>query len=367
MFYITMVSEALLYLCFALLIGTYILRVVPQDLKPRVDVPVNLLLASAAGIALFSFIPLLNSILFLADTNGMLSAVEVVLLTFHTGQTWMVMFFISIFLALYIAFSEGRGHGGYSWGGLALVFLLASTMSWASHASSISDSWGFTIHALHFLAVIIWVGILAVVSFFSKNYTNWLPFLGWFQNIALQCLALILLSGILLVSIVGSWSGYSDSWSSGYGQSLLIKHLLIIPLLGYACINGIWMKKRLRKNYKFDPRPWTKMEFLIILLIFAATGAMNQQSPPANLANIIEREGASPLFSFFAGSPSVPFAGVALSINGVSIIFAMLSIVFLFISMGAFHKKLPPLFSFGMALLVAICAYLALMQSVTVL
>ena len=42
---------------------------------------------------------------------------------------------------------------------------------------------------------------------------------------------------------------YPNSWMLPYGQALLIKHLLIIPLLVYAVINSILMKKKLDKGY----------------------------------------------------------------------------------------------------------------------
>ena len=112
---------------------------------------------------------------------------------------------------------------------------------------------------------------------------------------------------------------YPDTWMVSYGQSLLIKHLFIIPLIAYAFINGILMKKRLLKKETFDPRPWARIEFFILLLIFAATGAMSQQSPPHNMFETLSSEGFSSLFILF--HDEVVYSDIAVqlvfSIDGV--------------------------------------------------
>ena len=50
------------------------------------------------------------------------------------------------------------------------------------------------------------------------------------------------------MTLVVDLKDYPDSWMIPYGQALLIKHLLIIPLLVYVLINSILMKKKLKKD-----------------------------------------------------------------------------------------------------------------------
>ncbi|MFC4023776.1 copper resistance D family protein [Oceanobacillus longus] len=367
MFFLSIISETLLYICFALLIATYIFSLVPNNRKPNLIVPTNVLLFAIAGIALSSFMPVLQLVLYLYEDYGLGSAFESVLLTFKVGNAWVYTFILSIILGLFITLTDGRKHKAYSLAGLTIVFLLVIGVALSSHASSISPIAGFAIHMMHFLAVTVWVGLLFVVSWFSKNTANWMNFLKWFHVTALSCFILTIISGLLLMNVTNEWNSYTDAWMVSYGQSLLIKHLLIIPLIGYALINGILLKKRLKQQSDFDPRPWTKIEFLVVLLIFAVTGAMSQQSPPTNLESLISYEGISSLFTLFYNGPVHPELGVELMWNGSSILFGVLAIIFLGISIASFSEKMSPAFSFIMSLFVVICGYLAFMQSVQVI
>ena len=45
------------------------------------------------------------------------------------------------------------------------------------------------------------------------------------------------------MTIVVDYKDYANSWMLPYGQALLIKHLLIIPLLAYAFINSVLIRK----------------------------------------------------------------------------------------------------------------------------
>ena len=67
-------------------------------------------------------------------------------------------------------------------------------------------------------------------------------------TVAIACLLLTVATGLVLMTLIIDLKEYSDAWMIPYGQSLLIKHLLIIPLLGYAFINSILVRKRLKKR-----------------------------------------------------------------------------------------------------------------------
>ncbi|WP_245804803.1 copper resistance D family protein [Halobacillus hunanensis] len=366
MFFLTVISQGLLYSCFALLMAYYISSLVSSDRKPNLSVPKAIRLMAAVGIALFSFMPILQLVLYLIQDYGLGQALQSVLLTFEVGKSWVYTFVVSIILSLFILFINDKKHKGYSLVGIGLVLLLIFGLGWSSHASSIDPIKGFVIHTLHFTAVSVWVGLVLVAGWFSQNTANWIRFLKWFHVTAICCFIVTLLSGLLLMQFAMDWQDYADTWMVSYGQSILLKHLLIIPLIGYAFINGILMKKKLKKSPGFDPRPWTKVEFIIILLIFTATSALSQQSPPSNLASIISLEGLSPLFTLFYEGPINTNLSVELVFGANSVLLSILAVLFFVLNIVSFMKKMPPLFSFLMVSFFMIAGYLALLLSVRV-
>ncbi|GGA27841.1 copper resistance D family protein [Psychrobacillus lasiicapitis] len=365
-FLLTTISEALVYTCFALLMGSYIFSLFPADLKPKIVVSQKIKLTAIAGVVIFSFAPLLSLVTFLYEDYGLWQTLKSIIFTFEVGKSWLFLAIISIILGLYIFFFDKKTANIYPIIGIIIIFVLIAVLGMAGHASSVSPVKGFITHFMHFASVVVWVGILLNVSWFSRNKENWVNFLKWFHIMALYCFAIVVITGLSLMNLSMEWSAYPDSWMLSYGQSLLIKHLLIIPLIGYAFINGMVMKRKLEKEESFDPRPWTKVEFFIILLIFVATGAMSQQSPPSNLADILSSEGISPLFGLFYDGTIQPSLNVQLMPKFDGILLAVVSIGFFTVSILSFFKKMPPVFSFAMSILVVISAYLALLLSVQI-
>ena len=366
MFILTTISEALLYLCFALLMGSYILSIFPNDLIPTIIVTRKVKLVAVTGIALFSFVPLISLLMYLYEDFGLVDSLQSILLTFEVGKAWLFMLIIALFLGLYIRLFDDKKSIYYSIVGTLLVLLLIMGVSLSSHAGSIQGFKGIMTHFVHFTAVVIWVGILFVISWFSKNTNNWLSFLKWFHITALYCFGIITITGLSLMSFSTTLDVYPDTWMVSYGQSLLIKHLLIIPLIAYAFVNGILMKRRLQKERDFDARPWTKIEFFIILLIFAATGAMSQQSPPHNLFETISNEGFSSLFLLF--HEEVVYSGITVDLifNIEGLLLLIIAIIFLLMSLFSFVKSMPAIFSFIMSLFIVIAAYLGLILSIQI-
>ncbi len=361
MLVITVISQALLYLCVSILIGYFILLIVPRTIQPKIQVRLNIVVMVIVGITIFSFMPILQNILFLSTRIGFFEAVRTVLYSFETGKSWLLTFIVCTVTFLFVLLFENKNrlHGFF---GLVFSIVLILTLGWSSHASSIDRFWGFISDSLHLLSVSIWVGILFLVSWFSINYSNWIKFLKWYTPVAIICLLLTTFSGILLMSFMVNWEVYTSSWLIPYGQALLWKHILIIPLLVYALINGIFIKSRLKRDASFNPRPWTKVESIIILLIFSATAALSEQSPPNKTA--INEANVSSLFSTVYQGQIYPDMTVGLSLNMTSLCLLVLAILFLALSIFTFIRKAPAIFSFVMSICFAISTYLTLMYSV---
>ncbi|MBS4190129.1 CopD family protein [Bacillus sp. FJAT-49705] len=364
MLYAVIVSEVLLYLCFSLLMGSFLLYMVPSSNRPNIHVRRGTLMTAAGGIAFLSFFPLLQLILFLYEDIGLYQTIESVIFTFEVGQAWIFSYILANVLFIFIVWFDYQNKRIYSFIGFLFTLLLILGLGWASHASSL-DLWkGFITHTSHFTAVTVWAGILLVVSWFSKDYSNWQNFLRWFTPVAITCFTVIVITGIILMTFVVDINDYVRSWVLSYGQALLIKHLLIIPLLAYAIINGILVRRKLRTNKSFNPKPWTRMESIVILLVFSVTAALGQQSPPHEIVQTIKSVGASKLFTTLYQGSFYPEMIVSFNINVTSGILMILAVLFLMLTVLSFIKKAPPVTSLFMSVLFVFTGYLSLVLSI---
>lgn len=357
-------SEILLYLCFSILMGSFILHIVPNSLRPELAVSKRVLLLSLMGVAILSFIPALQVILTFYKSIGLALTVKSVIFTFEVGKAWIISFFLSNILLIYIVLFDFKKKPTYSYVGLAFTLALIMTLGWSSHASSLSEVSGFITHTIHFLAVSIWIGILFVISWFSTNKENWESFLKWFSPVAIVCLLITIGTGLYLMSLVVDYKEYTNAWMLSYGQALLIKHLLIIPLLLFAFINSVLMRKRLIVDQNFNPKPWVKAESVILLLIFSATAVLGQQPPPHDIKSALATNGPAKLFELLYQGDITRDMSVVLSLGINSISLIVLAFLFLALTILSFIKKAPTVISFLMSILVVLTSYLALMLSI---
>jgi putative copper export protein len=362
MIFIGVISELLLYLCFSLLIGSFILHLVPSTYRPDIHVPKGILMMATGGIVIFSFVPVLQLILYLYADIGFSQTFQSVLFTFEVGKAWVFTYILSNLLFIFVVWFDYRKRALYAYIGIVFTFILILALGWSSHASSYDQVKGFFNHTAHFTAVSIWVGILIVVSWFSKNHSNWLNFLKWFTPVALVCFVSTIVTGLILMTFVVEYKDYPNSWMLPYGQALLVKHLLIIPLLVYAVINSLLIKKKLEKDLNFNPKPWARVESIVILLIFSATAALGQQSPPHETT--VTSEEVSKVFTLFYQGQFQPEMTVQLVLNLTSMSFIVLAVLFLVLIIISFIKKAPAIVSFLMSVLLVLCVYLSFILSI---
>lgn len=291
------VSESLLYICFAVLTGALLLRIVPEDRRPSVYVPNGLLLACAIAIPVLSYVPIHNlAVVFGKDFNMTYPAVlKSILLDINTGKAWVWTAIGSIGLAFLLGLKAFRDDKHMPKVALFITFLLIVWLGYASHASSLYGFKGLLTHSLHFLAVSVWIGILFVAGWFSKDADNWRSFLRWFSPVAIAAVAVSLAAGLVLMSF--TTPDYVNAWMLPYGQMLLIKHLLIVPLLLFGYTNGFLYKKIADRSNAFNPVRWLRAESAIALLVLAATGILGQQTPPHNVKETLQTVSPSPLFT----------------------------------------------------------------------
>ena len=168
------------------------------------------------------------------------------------------------------------------------------------------------------------------------------------------------------MTVVVDYKEYLDSWMLPYGQALLIKHLLIIPLMVYAFINSILIRKELKRNPDFNPIPWTKAESLVVFLIFSVTAVLGQQEPPQayDIQTTLASSGVSKLFDLFYQGNITRDSVIVLGLNFNSMMLLVIALSFLVLTIVLYKKRASNLFSFSMSVLFVFSAYLSLIVSI---
>ncbi|WP_100404116.1 copper resistance D family protein [Bacillus sp. FJAT-42315] len=364
MIYVLYLTELLLYVCFSFLMGSFIIQLIPVDEKPMINLPKRGIQLSILGVVFFSLMPVVYLISMLQENMGLSLTIQNVFSSFEVGQAWILTFIVSFFLYMFVSIFPVFENKRYSLIALVFTVSLIFILSWAGHSASLDKIVGSIYHAIHFLSVSVWVGILLVVSWFSKNKENWLSFLKWFSPVAIISFLLTILTGFMMMTLVIEVKDYANSWVLNYGQSLLLKHLIIIPIFFFAFINGFWAKKQLQKDLSFQPIPWVKAESVVLLLVFTATAILGQQPPAYGIDATLKSNGVAPLFQYVYGGTLPTPVAVEFGLNAMSGLLFSLATAFLVLLLWSFIKKAPAILAFGMSLCFVISVYLALMLSI---
>lgn len=311
-------AEPFLYLCFSIVSGYVLLSLVPENYRPFNQISHKVAAAAALGIGLFSFFPILRIVSFFAEDIGWLLTFQQVLFNFTEGKAFLFSFILSLILVNMIILSA-RKKGTWALKGVFFILsLLMLAQGWSSHVASWYGTWGIIGQTLHIMAVSMWAGPLLMAGWHSRKTEHWHGFLSWYHPTAILCMTIIAASGFVLT--VGVAPEYINAWKLSYGQALLVKHVLIIPLVVFAIVNGFWVKSKLRTDTKFNPKPWAKAESLILLIIFSITGFMNQQYAPHDVSDTLNESPASPVFLWFTGGVLDKENDLLLSLSWLSIV-----------------------------------------------
>lgn len=357
------ISESLLYLSFSLLMGAFLIQFIPEHLKPEIHIPKRLIQLAVLGVVFFSVAPVIRLILFLYEDVGLMLTIQNVL-GFEVGRAWNLTVILSIFFYLLVSLFPVLKSKVLAAISLVFTLVLLLALGWASHAASLTEWSGFVVHSLHFLAVTVWVGILLIVGWCSKNQENWLSYLKWFTPLAISCFLIIVGSGIFIMSLVIDVNEYGDAWMVSYGQALLIKHLTIIPILFFAFINGFWIRRKLLRQQSVNPVPWLKFESILLFLTFVSTGVLGQQEPPHSIETTLAGSGPSALFDYFYLGNIDPAMHLQFGINTLNILFFIVAILFMWLILYSFKHKAPAIASFFMGLFCILSLYFGFMASV---
>ncbi|MEK3882730.1 CopD family protein [Paenibacillus sp. PL2-23] len=356
----TYISEALLYVCFAILTGSLLLRLVPERSRPPIHVPGGLLIACAAAIPVLSFMPIHQLASLYADEFELtyIEMLRSILLDVNAGKAWIWTALGSAGLLVLLGVRAFRSDKHMPKVALFVTMLLVIWLGYASHASSLSSIKGLVVHSAHFLAFTVWIGILFAAGWFGRSGDNWPAFLRWFSPLAIVCVVVTLLAGLTLMSM--TTPQYVNSWMLPYGQALLIKHLLIVPLLLFAYTNGFLYKAVAIKNPDFNPLKWLRVEGSFALLVLAATAFMGQQAPPHTVKETLQTTSPSSFFTWLYKGAFSPDLALRATLQTESVL--MLAAAALVAAGAVWSYRLDrPWIAWLLGLLVTVFAYMGLM------
>lgn len=357
-------SEGLLYVCFAILIGALTLRMVPEKLQPAVQVPNGLLLACAAAIPVLSYVPIHQlARLFAKDFElSYFAMLKSILLDVKAGKAWLWTALGAAGLAVLLSAKSFRNDRHMPKVALFVTMLLIVWLGYASHASSLSALKGLVVHTTHFFAFSLWIGILFVTAWFSRNENNWPAFLKWFSPLAIVCVVVTLLAGFTLMTF--TTPEYVNAWMLPYGQALLIKHLLILPLLLFAFTNGFMYKSAVAAKPDFHPVKWLRIESIVAVLVLGATAFMGQQTPPHTVKDTLQTESPSPLFTWLYKGSFSPDLNLRFTLHMESILMLAAALL-VAVAVVWTYRLNRPWTALPLGLLAAGFTYLGLMFSIS--
>ncbi|MED1862194.1 CopD family protein [Fictibacillus nanhaiensis] len=357
------VAKAMLYVCFSLLMGAFILYTVPRTSRPEIYITKKLILILIAIIPLFGIGELVRLTMHLGEDFGYWLTFQNIVFSFEVGKGWLFLTGISVLLFFMVLFNDIKEDRFFA--GLA-VFLIGGmgvSVGYASHAASL-ESLGFLAHSLHFIAVITWSGVLLVSGYFSRGEGPNLSFYKWFTPLAVVCLATVIGAGLWLMNYIVP--EYVNSYLLDYGQALLIKHILLFIIVFYSLINGIWLKKRLNQGMSgLSLKKWMKAEGILLFSAFVATALMTQQTPPHDVADTLKMEDPSKLFTFSTGLIPGDNPMLSFSFSLMSLVWLALAVVLVLSIFATIKRNKSMILAVVASFLAASAIYIAVMSSVS--
>ncbi|MCP3031407.1 CopD family protein [Halobacillus sp. A1] len=357
-------SNSILYICFAIIIGASILSAIPKDHKPELQLPKTLIKGSTLLVPIVSLVPVLE---LASGINGyrdesFMSSLMYVWLHLETGKAWLVLALLSL---LFIVLLRLKVRQSVIFGaGLMIALGMIVTQGVVGHSANMGSFPGAAAHIFHLVSVSSWAGVLLIVSWFSVSDRKWKEFIDWFTFLALGCIVILTFTGLFMTFLLNE--RIVDSWILTYGQALLLKHLLYVPLLLFACINGFLISQKMHHNHSFSPRSWWRAESVILISIFMITGFLTEKEPAHNISQTLRGEDPSILFRTFTSISAGAETGLVIQPSVISLLFITIGGVFLFLVFYAFQQNSSPAAALSIAGLAIISVYFGLMSALSI-
>ncbi|MER2028424.1 MAG: CopD family protein [Solibacillus sp.] len=353
---LTIFSQFLLYVSLALLMGSFILYCIPETVRPKIDVSAKWLIVSAVILPVVTFVPNIQLLTILTPQFGFMESVVMLLIKFKVGHSWLAVIGFTFILLIMIRQFMKKPTKLLAFMSIFILIAIMAAIGYISHAGSMTGIVGSALDFVHLLAISVWLGILVLMSFFSKDAQNWDAFLKWFSPVALVAFTAVALTGVLMTDTIVP--GYVTSWSSNYGHFLFIKHVLLVPLTVIVLANGLLIKLKMDKPL-FEPRTWVRIETVLLVLILFITALYSEQQPPTFYVQEI-----SPFFEMFYRSSIEAGMRGYLQMTGIGLGFFLLTALFIGLVIISYIKQLPVVVSAAMTFALTLCFYMGFMSIV---
>ncbi|WP_044642297.1 copper resistance D family protein [Risungbinella massiliensis] len=349
------ITEPLLYISYALVIGGLFLASLPEQKKPPLSIPNWLLPTSIISICLFGLGPVIQVWSFIPTVTKNSISIWSFLTENTQGQAWLATTFGVILLLLFLWMNDIHTSRPTAFLSLVWGMYLLLSNTWASHGASLATL-GLWATFFHFLAVSIWFGILLYIAWFGSTSERWGSFLKWYTPTSIACIITIFLAGLILMQYIAP--EYWNSWLLPYGEALLIKHLLFAVILSFAIVNAFWLRKK-------GSLSWLRAETIIVVLILIVTGWMGQQEPPHEVLTTLQYVPVSPLFETVTTQDWNPLKEVTLSWTSSSILLAVMSLGFFLLMIVWVYQKRSAWLYLLLGVLWVCTSFLAILFSIT--
>jgi copper transport protein len=206
----------------------------------------------------------------------------------HTrfGHVWLARAALAAIIGVVLALSARSAERGALIVAAALAVVLAATPTLAGHAS-IGGPVDLVVDIAHVLAAAIWIGGLLFVALALVHIgpeRRWVvagEVLPRFSNIALGSVVVLLGAGIVNSYLeVRAWRGL---WGTTYGQLLLVKVALLLPLLAIGAYNRNLVRRlRLQTASSAARRTFKRAvtaELTIFVAVLAVTAVLVSEAP----------------------------------------------------------------------------------------
>jgi len=123
--------------------------------------------------------------------------------------------------------------------------LAASSFAWVGHVHALQPMLpAMLLSAVHLLGVAFWVGAMLPLLWCARGDAGKVGAIAKrFGSVAVFVVALLALAGLGLLWMLSA--GQADFWSSGYGNMIAVKLLLVVLLLGAAALNKLSLTPKL--------------------------------------------------------------------------------------------------------------------------
>lgn len=277
---IEILSELLVYLGGAFWAGRLVLLFIAPDKKPSLGALDGLALVALISIVIGTSVPLGRVFVYFRHELDLpvRDALRASLFDVRIGHSFLMVYFSVLMATIIVCIKRLVFIKRWLLVGLTIPLFLGVTGT--SHAAAKHGLPGLVLQAGHFSLMALWIGVVFVVGWCARDFKNWSSFLRWFSPLAQVLFVGVVVTGFFLMRQSIPISEYRNVWNLPYGQALLFKHLLLIPLLGYAFINGMLVKRRLQRTEPFDPRQGLRFESTMIFGVFLATATLSNLEQP---------------------------------------------------------------------------------------